>query len=441
MAMMTCGMAAFYYLIRSQFFSRSKYTLAFGVWFSLGLWIRPVEMVFSFTVPLIWFLFISHRRQTVRLGEIALSLLCFGIFAANALIYPDSFYQLLIVGSLVGIAPMVWLRFRKGDTLNQGFLQMTSLICILVAFWWAPGVGKLLSWVFLATGKLAEDAYAYGEMTPVIATYSFFKTLGGNQMLVSSIVFIIFYLLSGRKFCVGKSRFFPRLQLLCLGMIFPPVIALSLTPDIDYRRAFIGFSILHLFLLIASLNRNLPFRKLRLSFFFFLAIFQMAFIGSRIHLLDPQVFYLFPLQGAQSYEPPEPQGDYSQKVFSHLASIYPKKSQFAVLSINGMDCSTLLVLENKYRKGFYFNYPQLFGEITTGIQMLKEQYDYVILNYSTPENIPTKRQPGYHRLNMRLREYYDEGNLHEAGLKFEALFRGADKDFLILATQRNLNKK
>src|SRR5262249_46116081 len=146
--------------------------------------------------------------------------------------------------------------------LNMGFQIGTGICLLLCLFWWMPGIQGLVSWIYeTSLGDMAHLYRGAGHMDLLQAIVSFFTSLGGLSLLVSAILILLEIVSIIKRKERNESILWFYLS---LTMLLIPVIVIALSFGSDYRRAFIGFSVLFLILGILVLQPKYSRPRVRL---------------------------------------------------------------------------------------------------------------------------------------------------------------------------------
>jgi len=436
LSMVTCALAAIYHFRMSNYLRLMRPTILTGLWIALGMMIRPVEFSLSFMIPIAASLIWAVKLRILTKNDVFMS----ASFSATALIllvaqmafpaFLPIWFVLLILILILNLACV--LAFQTLD-LSLPF-GITFFLCqSMIAGWWLPQSHKLREWVNLTTGIVAATYHDQGSMNTLQAIESFFITLGGYPLLIALILFALgtlFLLIQVPPSKIDPTIYkqFGRDVAFAVAMILPPTIALSLTPDIAYRRAYIGFAFLLLVVSTFAVHPVLPWRRLRTALFGSLVGGQFLILCLYIFDLNPPLRgTLLPYLGMVGF--PLTGGDPSLQTFQKLQSLPLGAARVAVMSESlhafgerPFDTSGLNVLKVKYGSSLHFGYPGQFANLKEGYKQLLEENDLVLLDVSTPPSQRLQADTPYAHLTEDLIRQWNNEDLSKVGLKPVAEF-------------------
>jgi hypothetical protein len=289
MALMACTLPVLYHFKKSDFFNSKKHAMAAGIWLFLCFAIRPVETILSLSLPVFIAIVMSFRKGRIQTRDLVVAIPLFlwtcGLLLDKAL-FTHKASQLAVLWFL-GVGVHIWFLFKhKKFGLNLPFQLAFFMTNFLSSGWWLPEARRLYEWLQIPTGINAVYYHDRGKMGFFQAVGAFFTNVGGYPLLVAfglSLLGMIVFLRTDRKLL---KQFF-LYQLIGLVMILPPILMLSLTPDIAYRRAFQGFAFLLLVNAAFALHPNFLLKRLRT---FLLGLW----ICSQLFVMTAYTFNIFP---------------------------------------------------------------------------------------------------------------------------------------------------
>ena len=203
------SLGAFYFLIKSDYFSNRKSSLYFAIFLSLALVTRPIEGIFYIVCPLIIFILFAIKINKVnlhyfisvaRIPLTAISLLFLTrIIDSKSIssIDPDNSYKIFLISALViffitAIFYILEKLIRNEKNINhKNYLKKIFIVVsVLIFIWWAPYFSNLYEWVYRTSlgdivssyvvnkdyfGKISRIAYNTGSVP--LLTILFFAVI------------------------------------------------------------------------------------------------------------------------------------------------------------------------------------------------------------------------------------------------------------------------
>jgi hypothetical protein len=449
LSMMACTIATLYHLKKCQWFVSFKHTVIVALWFALGVLSRPVEYTAAFVFPMIGFVIVALIKKAIRFRDLLCSLpfglLTLGLFVLS-LSGKLSRLKLVAIFLLAVVVFLIPLLNSKKWKLYFPYQLAFYLANTLILFWWFPFMRRFYEWIIIPTGVTATRYHDVGQMVLFQAIPSFFVNVGGFPLLFLAIL-SIFTCLLGVKYWkqIAGSYFF--YSLVAITMILPPIVLLSMTPDIAYRRAFCGFSFLFLINAIFAVHSRAILSRIRL-------LLVLLFVGAQIFVIFIYTFDWLPatrgkllpyfsrvgftLRG----------GDPSTATFEELKKLKIGNSRLAIFSLamnnyeeRPFDPSGLNVLNARDPgKVNPKAYPGAFDTLEEGYAQLRTNWDYCIVDVTTPPPVnPLYANSPYNRLTADIIARWKANQLDEVQLKYVTEFEIA-KTYLANQKQRTLKK-
>ena len=400
LGLVVCALASLYHLKKCNYFSVRSHTIFAGIWMGMGFLTRPIEYFLAITIPFVFFMCSSWRERKLRVYDLIFTILLFvlsgGLFWT---IVFSSFplrnnlkFMIMICAILLSI--VIFYLYRKRLSLNLSYFY-AAIICVsLVLIWWIPGIKVLYSWLQMLLNVSPKFYHLYGLMNPLQAIIAFFSNLGGFPLLMNLILFVTSILVASFYLKIewrNPVKYF----LIALAMLLPPIVMLSLTADIDFRRAFPGFAILNLVAIIFAIHPDYVWKRFRFLLVSVLVCIQVFVFSVQTFNILPKGYvaaipllkytilpsyrlgYEFPSQHGLGYELPVREGDISDCILENLRDIQSKKLKVAAYGF--IDTSILAVLSKKAGSSLHFDYPSYFFSLEEGYKQLSD-FNYVILD-------------------------------------------------------------
>lgn len=426
---MAFSMAALYHFKKSDFFKNKAHSSWAGVFAGLSFAVRPVETILSFALPIAALIIYSLKKKILGIKDVfifALTSALTGAILVSRIFYFGNKDRLALLLLIIVCSSLYFALVAKKNKLNASFFFAFFFCNIIASAWWFPEMRRLYEWLLIPTGAPASFYHDQGQMNLWQAVPAFFKNVGAQPLVV------VFMLTIAGFLATLKTKLWKEyliLSFISLLMIFPPIISLTLTPDIAYRRAFVGFSLLLVIHAVFALHAGLRFQWIR----FFLLI---LFVAARLFMVS---LYLFdqnpPLRGTLVpylqealfiYNGVDP----SAQTLEKLRPLPLQGARIAVFSLamnqyleRPFDVSGLKVMNSRYGLNFKVSYPPPFSDIRQSYQALHENYDYVMVDVST-EPPPGKAQlDPYERLTWDIGEKWRANKLDSIRLSYVTEFK------------------
>jgi hypothetical protein len=424
MALMACSVAALYHLKKADLFKSYKHSIIAGLLIGIGSAIRPVEFILAFFIILIFMTYLSYKRKDIGFYDI---ITMAPVFISTGIFFLVTLYSntvpievLFIFGMVTVFLSIIPLLLSRRSKLNRSYLTTFFLFNFIIIIWWLPKIRELYSWARETTGIVGALYHDQGKMSFLAACWAFFKNLAGFRLVVILGIFILGLLVETQKRMELLKRFI-KYNAFAFAMIIPPVFMLSLTTDIAYRRAFVGFSVLLLVNAILAINRELILQKVRLFIFTILILAQLFIMSLYTFDLLPSMrgmllpFFkrtAFPLKG----------GDPSSRFLEKLTQFpFYGHVEIAVFSLSQtqykerpFDASALNLIAKKQGRRLRFSYPAVFADLNEGYNLILQQWDYAVVDITTgnPADDP------YSRLTCDIIKRWMEDELEKVNLRY-----------------------
>jgi len=423
--LIACSIAAVYHFKKSDFFSSWKHTLIGAIWLALAFMIRPVEAAFAFLVPgLIWVL-LACQKKHIHWCDVLISAITLlgGVSVLLARFGPmnnEWAYGLIISVALFPFIISFILSLKNKALISPVFILSFGVFNALSFLWWVPKIKEFHYWIKMTTGAIGVYHFDQGQMSFFPAVVAFFKGIGGYPLVVMFLLFLIGLLLSWRE---AKSILnqYVKYFFIMVGFIVLPIFMLTLTTDITFRRAYIGFILLHLIQTAFALHPKIIFNKLRMLLVGLLIVIQAGTISMYTFNLYPPLRhqserYLgsvrFPLEGRdpsmQTIEALEKAGLNHKKGCVFTLSLHHQPSR-------PFDTSGLLLAAEARENKMDFWFPDLFDGLEEGYAWMHRDCNFAILDTDQSHFNRPKPSP-YEQMTVDLIEREKRGELESVGL-------------------------
>jgi hypothetical protein len=314
----------------------------------------------------------------------------------------------------------------------------------LSALWWLPRMQALYYWLYQTSIGPMSQLYP-GKLNAgfINNVSSIFYNMGHFPLLWTTCIALLSILPS-----LGKMRYHKNiliLPLLSLGMIFPYLIILIFSGTSASRRILPGMCVFHTSLFIIGAYPQFRFFKFRQILLSILVICNILAVTSATFQIHIPV--LSKLSFFTKYKKPFVEKDPTLETFSLLSRVpelnHSQKYTFAFFNMpdnllitisDGWVMKTLALYLGRFN--WSFGYPWNFRQIQDGYHLLREGYDYVIINVPQKSPVYTTDHEPDKRLARDIIQQWQTKQLESVNLKLVQTFNIWNRVVLLLKIKK-----